>query len=101
MALLGSAEATPAVQEARAEEIRQFILNELGEFAEKAYPRIVRRVRYAEDIHALWYTRCAVMSVLAAKHGESIARKKMARISDQFKGLLPRGLSSRPSPLSS
>jgi hypothetical protein len=41
------------------------------------------------------------MAVLAAMHGETIARKKMAFISGKFKGLLPRGLSSRPSPLSS
>jgi hypothetical protein len=40
------------------------------------------------------------MAVLSAVHGETIAREKVDRITDQFKGLLPRGLSSRPSPLS-
>ena len=41
------------------------------------------------------------MSVLAALEGEAIARSKLDHISDMFKGLLPRGMSSRPSPLSS
>ena len=101
MALLGSGEVIPSVMEARTEDIRQFTLDELGEFGEKNYPQIIRRVRYAKDIQGLWYTRGSVMTVLAAMHGEAVARKKIAFISDKFKGLLPRGLSSRPSPLSS
>lgn len=101
MALLGSGEVASTVLEARTEDIRQIILDELGEFGEKAYPKITRRVRYAKDIQGLWYTRGSVMTVLAAMHGETVAREKIARISDKFKGLLPRGLSSRPSPLAS
>lgn len=101
MALLGSGEVTLAVLETRTEDVREFILDELGEFGEKAYPQIVRRVRYAKDVQGLWYMRGSVMTVLAAMHGETIAREKIARISDKFKGLLPPGLSSRPSPLAS
>ena len=99
MALLGSGEVTPSILEDRTEDIRQFILDELGDFGEKHYPKITRRVRYAQDIQGLWYTRGDVMAVLAAMHGETIAREKVSRISDKFKGMLPRGLSSRPSPL--
>ncbi len=99
MALLGPVEVTPSMLEERTEGIRQFILDELGEFGEKHYPRITRRVRYAQDAQGLWYVRGDVMAVLAAAYGETIARQKINRISEQFKGLLPRGLSSRPSPL--
>ncbi|WP_457282784.1 hypothetical protein [Polaromonas sp. P5_D5] len=99
MALLGTGEVTASVLEDRTEEIRQFILDELGEFGEKHYPKITRRVRYAQDVQGLWYTRGDIMAVLAAMHGETVAREKVSRISDKFKGMLPRGLSSRSSPL--
>lgn len=101
VALLGSGEAASAALEAHTEVIRQLILDELGESGEKAYPQIIRGVRYAKDIQGLWYTRCSVMTALAAMHGETIAREKMVFISEKFQGLLPRSLSSRPSPLSS
>lgn len=101
MAFLGVGEVTPSRLEDQLEDIRQFMLDELGEFGEKNYPQIIRRVRYAQDAQDLWYTRGTVMAVLAAVHGETIAREKIDRISNQFKGLLPRGLSSRPSYLSS
>ncbi len=101
MALLGPSEVTASMLEDRTEEIRQFILDELGEFGENHYPKITRRVRYAQDAQGLWYARGDVMAVLAAVHGESIAREKIGCITDKFKGLLPRGLSSRPSPLTS
>jgi hypothetical protein len=99
LALLGGRELSPAVLEYRTEDIRLFILMELGEFAKENYPRLVRSVRYAQDAQGLWYTRGEVMAVLADMHGETIAREKIERISDKFRGLLPRGLSSRPSTL--
>ena len=98
-ALLGGGEASPAVLEDRTEDIRLFILAELGEFAEQHHPKLVRNVTYAQDAQGLWYTRGEVMAVLADMHGETIAREKIERISDKFRGLLPRGLSSRPSSL--
>lgn len=99
LALMGSGEATPSTLQGQTESIREFILDELGESGEKTHPKIVLRVRYAQDVQSLWYARGDIMTVLAAMHGETIAREKIGRISDQFKGLLPRGLSSRPSPL--
>ncbi len=99
MALLGSADVTSSRLEGRTEEIRQFILDELGEFGEKHYPHITRHVRYARDVQGLWYTRANVMAVLGAMHGETIAREKVGRITNKFDGLLPRGLNSRPSSL--
>ncbi|UUZ73910.1 hypothetical protein LP415_13690 [Polaromonas sp. P1(28)-8] len=99
MVLLGSGEASPSLLEDRTEDIRQFILDELGDFGEQHYPKITRRIRYAQDPQGLWYARSDVMAVLAAIHGETVAREKINRINDKFKGLLPRGLSSRPSSL--
>ena len=99
LALLGGGEISPAVLEDRTEDIRLLILLELGEFAETHYPKLVRNVTYAQDAQGLWYTRGEVMAVLANMHGETIAREKIERISDKFRGLLPRGLSSRPSSL--
>ena len=39
------------------------------------------------------------MAALAAMHGELAARKMIASITSQFRGLLPNGLNSRPSSL--
>ncbi len=99
LALLGGGETSRAMLENRTEDIRLFILAELGEFAEEHYPKLVRSVTYAQDAQGLWFARGEVMAVLADMHGETIAREKIERISDKFRGLLPRGLSSRPSSL--
>ncbi|MDO8251235.1 MAG: hypothetical protein Q7T78_16155 [Rhodoferax sp.] len=99
MALLGSGEVTPSVLQDRTEELREQILDEMGEFGQKNYAGVIRLVRYAHDAQGLWYARGDVMKVLAALHGESIAREKLAGISEKFDGLLPRSLNSRPSPL--
>ncbi len=99
LALLGGGDLSPTILEDRTEDIRLFILMELGKFAEENYPKLVRSVTYAPDAQGLWYARGEVMAVLADMHGETIAREKVVRISDKFKGLLPRGLSSRPSSL--
>ena len=99
LALLGGGELSPTVLGDRTEDIRVFILAELGEFAEENYPKLVRNVTYAQDAQSLWYARGEVMDVLADMHGETIAREKIQQISNKFRGLLPRGLSSRPSAL--
>ncbi len=99
MALLGSGEVAGSNPEDRIEEIRELMLAELGEFGETNYPKIMRRVRFMQDVQGLWYSRGDVMAALSAKHGETIAREKLDLISEKFKGLVPRGLTSRPSPL--
>lgn len=99
IALLGGSEVTASTLENRTEDVRQFILDELGESGEKNYPILTRRILYAQDAQGLWYARDQIMAVLSAMHGETVAREKIARINDKFKGLLPRGLTSRPSPL--
>ncbi len=97
LALLGSHAITPGIREDRIEQIRQSMLDELGEFGQAHFPKIVVRVRYALDAQALWFIRSEVMSVLGARYGETIAREKINQISKNFIGLLPKGLISRPS----
>ena len=97
--MLGSTAIMPGLRKGRIEHIRQLMLDELGEFGEAHFPKIVRRVRYAIDAEALWFVRSDVMTVLGAIHGKTIAQEKIKRISEQFKGLLPKGLTSRSSSL--
>lgn len=97
MALLGRSETTPIALESRTEDIRQRMLSELGEYGEKKFPAVARRVRYAPDIQGLWYARSDVMAILANTHGETVARQKIADISGQFKGLLPKSLTGKAS----
>jgi len=88
-----------SVMESSTEEIRDAMLNVLGEAGQKNFPHVTRRIRYANDLQALWYLRGDLMGALASLHSETVAREKLTSISDQFKGMLPSGLSSRPSPL--
>lgn len=79
----------------RTEDIRQLMLVELGAHGEKKFPGVARRLRYAQDIQGLWYARSDLMAVLANTHGETVAREKVADISDRFKGLLPSSLTNK------
>ena len=95
MALLGRAEPTPQAVSARTEVIRELMLQELGDYGERKFPAVARRVRYAPDVQGLWYARSDVMAILATTHGETVAREKIARISSRFHGLLPKSLTSK------
>ena len=88
-----------SVLESGAEDIRESMLMMLGDTGPKHFPQVTRRIRYANDIHALWYLRGDLMAALAAMHGEAAARKQVASVTDMFRGLLPNGLDSRPSRL--
>ena len=88
------------VQVDRPDEIRVFMLETLGDDGAKAFPPLRQRIFLARDVHTLWYLRTGLMAALCDMHGELAARDMMAQISEQFDGLLPEGLSSRPSPLS-
>jgi hypothetical protein len=100
--LLGNPSApSNSILEINTEEIREAMLNVLGDAGQKNFPNVSRRIRYASDLQALWYLRGDLMGALAALYSESVARDKVASITDHFHGLLPSGLSSRPSPLCS
>ena len=94
-ALLGRSEPKAEVLEARMEVIRELMLNELGDYAERKFPSVTRRVRYAPDIQGLWYARSDVMAILATTYGETIAREKVAEISGRFNGLMPKSLTKK------
>ena len=88
-----------SVLENGTEDIRESMLTILGEAGSKDFPQITRRIRYANDIQALWYLRGDLMAALASMHGELAARQKIASVTQMFQGLLPGALNSRPSPL--
>lgn len=95
MALLGKAEPTPQALDARTQIIRELMLRELGDYGERKFPAVARRVRYAPDVQGLWYARSDLMAILAITCGETIARNKIASISCLFVGLLPKSLTGR------
>lgn len=80
-------------------QIRNAMLDCLDAAGTNAHGAVERRVIYAHNLQDLWYLRGDLMAVLATTDGESAARRKVSQISDMFKGLLPQGLTSRPSPL--
>ncbi|MES2945511.1 MAG: hypothetical protein V4772_21805 [Pseudomonadota bacterium] len=94
MSLLGRAEITPDMLIDKTEDIRQLMLDEIGEKGEKYFPGLTRRVRYAPDVQGLWYVRSELMAMLSGMHGETIAQEKIARISSRFKGLIPQSLTA-------
>ena len=96
---LRSGSPSSAALEDSVEDIRELMLDTLGPSAATSHAPVARRIRYAQDLQALWYLRGDLMAALASLHGESRAREAMVDISDAFEGLLPGGLASRPSPL--
>lgn len=98
--LLGKADGpSPAQVESATEDIRESMLALLGDAGPTHFSLVTRRIRYANDIQALWYLRGDLMAALATLHGETLARDQVQAITEMFRGLMPGGLSSRPSPL--
>ena len=85
--------------EDRTEEIRLEMIELLSADGEAAYPGLCRRIVGAEDATALWYLRSTLMAALCALRSERQAQAQMAALSARFEGVLPPGLSTRPSPL--
>jgi hypothetical protein len=84
----------------RTEQIRESMLDILGEAGAALRPVVRRRIQYAPDLEALWYLRSDWMSTVAATQGEVAAAAHVRRLNISFQGLLPDGLASRPSTLS-
>ncbi|WP_435456240.1 hypothetical protein [Variovorax sp. LT2P21] len=57
--------------------------------------RVAQRVRFADDLEALWYLRQDVLTTLAEIDGEPSARRQMRRINSLFKGGLPQTMGPR------
>lgn len=94
----GSPKSTQALDEAMGE-IQEAMLGALGQDGAGRFPAVARRIQYSDELQALWYLRGDLMAALAALYGEAQAREKIREISGHFQGLLPSGLSTRPSPL--
>lgn len=98
--LLGNpAPPSESILENGTEDIREAMLSVLGPAGPKHFPQVTRRIRYANDIQALWYLRGDLMAALAEMHDETTAREHIQKLTRMFQGLLPNGLNSRPSPL--
>lgn len=95
-----STEASTVLQNYTLDDIRER-MHAMAEAAGGARAQqVIRRVRYATDVEALWFIRSELMALLAGAYGEVVALEKVDEISDMFADLLPEGLRSRPSPLS-
>jgi hypothetical protein len=57
--------------------------------------RIEQRVRFAQDLEALWYLRQDIVVALAEFDGETAARARITAINGLFKGKLPTALGPR------
>lgn len=87
------------VLEYSVENIRESMLALVGDAPDGSYRHIARRIRYAVDVHSLWYMRGDLMALLAGRHGEAVAREKIEMLTEMFEEFLPQGLKSRPTPL--
>ena len=81
-------------------EIRSAMMHGLGTSSDASVLAVERKVAFAHGFQDLWYLRGDVLAAIARVQGEAVAKEKMAHISNMFKGHLPPGLVSRPSPLS-
>lgn len=79
---------------AQVEQLRQAMLEVLGESGAAAHPMVARQLRFADDVIDLWYARTELMAALADQLGESHAREHMARLGLQFAALLPPGMTA-------
>ncbi len=94
--LLGFTVADESRTTFRIEDIRQAMLDSLGDEGCASFPHIERRVLFAPDLQGLWYLRSDVMVAISSLQGEGAASQKISRITRMFEGLLPRGMVSRP-----
>src|SRR5918911_3800204 len=95
--LLGNSVApSDSILENKTEDIREAMLELLGDAGSKQFSNVTRRIRYANDIQALWYLRGDLMAALATTMGEAAAREQVQRITQMFQGMLPGSLNSRP-----
>jgi hypothetical protein len=72
----------------QSEGIRQAMISVLGDDAKIEHPVLLRRIRYAEDIQALWFLRSDLMAALSSLYGERRAHDVMAHLNDMFRGYM-------------
>ena len=96
----GNASNDKAQCKAAMQHIREAMLDSLSQPGSVTDHSVELKVVHANDLQELWYLRGDLMAAMAAVDGEAVARRKLIQISEMFKGFLPKGLTSRPSPLS-
>ena len=90
-----------AIHREGTETIRAAMLETLAGADSPAARMLMLRIHCAGDAVGLWYMRPEVMSVLASRHGEAMARQTLARLSVHFRELLPEGLAAQLRPAAS
>lgn len=71
------------------EPVRQAMLDVLGTEGAASNPQLSKRLQYLHDIHALWYARSEMVSVLSGLHGEARAVEMVRSLTPLFEGRLP------------
>jgi hypothetical protein len=77
--------------ENRVNEIRQAMLDCIFDCLPHtaAPPAILQKIQFATAIQTLWYLRVDLMALLSEHGSETLAKAKIAAITDMFRGLLP------------
>ncbi len=71
------------------EDAREAMLDALGDAGGRRRTALLRQIVHAPDIHALWALRPEVMDAVSHLHGESEGRRRLARATEKFAGLVP------------
>ena len=93
--LLGGSSSEERRASFRIEDIRQAMLDGLGEEGCSSFSSLERRVLFAADLQGLWYLRSDIMAAISSIQGESVANQKLRHITHMFEGLLPKGMFPR------
>jgi hypothetical protein len=76
--------------------VRVAMLSLLDGHKSAVIQRIEQRIRFAQDLEALWYLRQDIVVALAEFDGETAARERITAFNGMFKGRLPAALGPRP-----
>jgi len=96
-ALLGNSLQDDSQPAFELEDIRQSMLDTLDHAGWNTYSYLEHRIMFASGLMDLWFLRSDLMHAISNVLGESVAAQTIREISGMFDGLLPKGLSSRPS----
>lgn len=78
------------------EDARKALLDALGDTGGRKRESLLRRIAHAPDVHALWAIRPEVMDAVSQVHGESEGRRRLARATEKFAGLVPAAALTKP-----
>ncbi|WP_323501342.1 hypothetical protein [Variovorax sp. RTB1] len=76
-------------------QIRTVMLSLLQVHTGQNVQRLMQRVRFAEDVEALWYLRQDLLAAISEVDGELEARRQVKQINGMFKGGLPNTMGPR------